>query len=109
MMSYQPGDVVLIAFPYTGGAQTRMRPALVILDTGDADVLVARITTQLHQTPHDVTIADWRGAGLLAPSVVRLHKLAALEKALIRRRLGTLPPAERQLVAVLLRQTYGSW
>ncbi len=108
MTTYQPGDVVLIAFPYTGGAQTRTRPALVILDTGDADVLVARITTQLHQTPHDVMITDWRGAGLLAPSVLRLHKLATLDKALIRHRLGTLPPAERQSVAGLLRQTYGA-
>src|SRR5262245_59503330 len=109
MMSYQPGDIVLIAFPYTGGAQSRTRPALVILDTGDADVLVARITTQLHPTPHDVTIVDWRGAGPLAPSVARLHKLATLEKALIHRRLGTLPQVERQSVAGLLRQIYGAW
>jgi mRNA interferase MazF len=54
MTTYQPGDVVLVAFPHTGKTRTKNRPALVILDTGDADVVVARVTTQLHQTPHDV-------------------------------------------------------
>src|SRR4051812_19067327 len=70
MMTYPPGDIVLVAFPYSSGAQSRTRPALIILDAGDPDVLVARITTQLYQTPHDVTVADWRRAGSLSPSVV---------------------------------------
>lgn len=45
MTNYQPGDLVLIAFPYAGGMQSKQRPGLVILDTGDADVVVARVTT----------------------------------------------------------------
>lgn len=109
MMSYPRGDIVLVAFPYSSGVQSRTRPALIILDTGDPDVLVARITTQLYQTPHDVTIADWRGAGLLARSVVRLHKLATLEKALLQRRLGALQPADHHAVAAVLQRTLGSW
>ena len=40
--SYQPGEVVLVAFPFTGGPHVKRRPALVILDSGDADVVVAR-------------------------------------------------------------------
>jgi mRNA interferase MazF len=109
MMSYPPGDVVLVAFPFTGGTQSRTRPALVVLDSGDADVLVARITTQLQQTPYDGVLSDWQGAGLLAPSVVRLHKLATLEKALIQRRLDSLQTADRQAVAAVLRQAYAVW
>jgi mRNA interferase MazF len=109
MTSYQPGDLLLIAFPYTGGAQTKDRPALVLLDTGDADLLVARITSQLYQTTHDVLLSDWQGAGLRAPSVVRLHKLATLEKALVRTRLGSLLPQDRQAVALVMRQVYGNW
>lgn len=107
--NYQPGDLVLVTFPYAGGAQTKNRPALVILDVGDADIVVARVTTQSYQTSYDVPITDWQGAGLLAPSVVRLHKLATLEKALIRRRLGKLQQADRQQVSAVMRQTYGAW
>jgi mRNA interferase MazF len=109
MTTYQPGDVVLVAFPHTGKTRTKNRPALVILDTGDADVVVARVTTQLHQTPYDVVITDWQSAGLLAPSIVRLHKLATLEKTIIRKRLGQLQSADRQRVATVIRHIYGTW
>jgi len=109
MTNYQPGDLVLIAFPYAGGARTKNRPALVILDTGDVDIVVARVTTRIYQTSYDVTITDWHGAGLLAPSVVRLHKLATLEKALIRRHLGRLQQADHQKVSTVMRQIYGTW
>ncbi len=40
------GDVVLVDFPQTGQAERRRRPALVILDIGDEDVLLAPITTR---------------------------------------------------------------
>ena len=50
MTVYQAGDVVLVAFPFSSGSSVKARPALVVLDTGDSDVVVARITTQLRQT-----------------------------------------------------------
>jgi len=74
-ISYQPGDLVLVEFPFTGPG-TKLRPALVVLDSGDADVVLARVTTP----PYDIHLTDWRQAGLLAPSFVRLHKLATLSK-----------------------------
>jgi hypothetical protein len=52
-------------------------------------VVVARITTQLHPTPCDVLLTDWQSAGLLAPSMVRLHKLATPEKGFVHRALGS--------------------
>jgi mRNA interferase MazF len=109
MTLYKPGDVVLVRFPFTSGAETKLRPALVILDTGDADLLVARITTQSSLTPFDVAVIEWRGAGLLAPSNARLHKLATLEKADIHRTLGHLQTADRQSVAVVLRRMFDQW
>jgi hypothetical protein len=70
-----------VDFPFTVSGPGKPRPALVILDTGDADVLLARVTTQAHAGPFDVPIRDWQQAGLLAPSTARLHKLATLAKA----------------------------
>jgi mRNA interferase MazF len=107
MTSYRPGDLVLLAFPYVGGTQTKQRPALVILDPGDADVVVARVTTQRYQTAFDVTLADWHGAGLLAPSVVRVHKVATLEKSLVRAQLGRVLAEDRRRIGEVLRRTYG--
>jgi mRNA interferase MazF len=109
MITFQPGELVLVAFPFTGGGQIKDRPALVILDTGDADVVLARVTTMSYSTPYDIAISDWQGAGLLAPSTVRLHKLATLTKTRVHRRMGDLQPGDRQSVSGVIRQTFGSW
>jgi len=71
--------------------------------------VVARVTTQAASAYHDVPITDWQGAGLLAPSSVRLHKLATLEKSLIRRVLGGLQQTDRNQVSAMLKQAYGTW
>jgi mRNA interferase MazF len=109
MMNYQAGDVLLVTFPHTAGGTVARRPALVLLDSGDKDVLLARITSQGYSTPYDVSLADWKGAGLLTPSVVRLHKLATIEKALIQRPLGALQGPDRAVVSAVLNKTLGNW
>lgn len=109
MTNYEPGDIVLIDFPFVGKEQTKRRPALVLLDTGNADLVVARVTSQPRQTAFDVDITDWRGAGLLLPSIVRLHKLATLEKSLIARTLGRLQPGDHQAVASRLGNLFAGW
>jgi mRNA interferase MazF len=108
MTNYQPGDLILIAFPYASGTKSKQRPALVLLDTGNSDVTVARVTTQIYQTSYDVPIAEWQMVGLIAPSVVRLHKLATLEKVLIRKRLGSLQSIDHQQVFAAMNRIYGN-
>jgi mRNA interferase MazF len=56
-----------------------------------------------------VTSHDWQGVGLLAASVVRLHKLATLERTLVARVLGRLSTGDRVLVATAMRRVYGAW
>ena len=109
MINYQPGDLVLIAFPYTTGVKTKIRPAMVVLDAGNADVLVARVTTQSGQDNHDVLLHDWKDAGLLALSTVRLHKLATLEKSLVQRCLGCVQSKDRAAISAVLRRIFGTW
>jgi mRNA interferase MazF len=107
--SYQAGDLVLANLMHTSGQGSQIRPALVLLDTGDADVVVARVTTQLYATPWDVFLADWQQEGLLRPSTARLHKLLTIEKTLVIRRIGLLSPRDRQQVAAVLAQMFGTW
>jgi mRNA interferase MazF len=109
MTNYQAGDLVLVDFPFTTSGPGKPRPALVLLDTGDADVVLARVTTQPRSTPYDVPLSGWQQAGLLAPSVVRLHKLATLAKSRVQRVLGSLEANDRQGVGQVLLQIVGSW
>lgn len=90
MAHFNVGTVVLVKFPFTDTASFKRRPALVLLDNDDHDLLLARITTQQCDSPFDYELKDWMRAALKAPSFVRLHKLATLEKRLIERELGQL-------------------
>ena len=108
-MTYAPGDLLLVDFPLVSGTASILRPALVILDSGDSDVLLARITTQPHQSPFDLAINDWKGAGLRAASFIRLHKLATSEKACVHRQLGKLQANDHQSVGAVLRSAFLNW
>jgi len=60
-------------------------------------------------TSYDVAISDWKYAGLLAPSVARLHKLATVEKRLILRSFGHLETVDHAAVSQVLKQTFSNW
>jgi mRNA interferase MazF len=80
----------------------------VLLDAGDADILAARITSQDVNTEYDVVLAQWKQSGLLIPSVVRLHKMATLQKKLVERRLGILTQEDLLNVQAKLQQIWKS-
>jgi mRNA interferase MazF len=109
MTTYQTGDLLLVDFPMTTSGPAKPRPALVVLDTGDADVMLARVTTQSRNTPFDVPIADWKKSGLLAPSIVRLHKIATVAKTRVQRVLGRLEASDRQQIRAVLQQIAATW
>jgi mRNA interferase MazF len=56
---------------------------MVLNDYGDGDILVCRITSQIYNSNNDVYIEDWKESGLKLPSVVRVHKIATLERDIV--------------------------
>jgi mRNA interferase MazF len=104
MTSYNFGDIVLIGFPHTDLQGISKRPAIVLYDSGDQDVLLARITTQEYTTETDYKILDWQKSGLLAESYIRLGKQATIEKRYIVKQLGTLPVLEINSLKIMLRK-----
>lgn len=106
MISYEFGDILLVAFPQSGTTQTKRRPALVILDVGDADVVLAPITTRERSGRGDYFLRDWSAGGLLRASWVRLAKIASLEKRGVSRRLGHLSDHDKEELVTLWRQLY---
>lgn len=100
---------MFLTFPFTSGSQSKSRPALVILDTGDADVVVAKMTTYTAQGAFDVPLIDWAKAGLNAATTVRLHKVITAEKTLVRRVIGSLEASDRSAVGKSLRAMLANW
>lgn len=94
MRRYHSGEVDLITLQFTAGTGAKRRPALVLLDTGDADIIVVPITSRAGRDSFDIMLTGWKDAGLLLPSVVRVHKPATAEKRLAERTLGRLTPGD---------------
>lgn len=106
MTNYEFGEVVLVAFPHTDLQGISKRPALILHDSGDNDVVVSRITTQEYDTPADYKILDWKYCGLLAESYLRLGKLATIEKRYIAKKLGSLSAPELDNVKSIIRRMF---
>jgi mRNA interferase MazF len=106
MGQYQVGDVVLLAMPAGDSNAARRRPALVLADTGDDQVIVAQITSFPVQGAFDVEVLAWQEAGLLVPSAIRVRVIATLERYLIERRLGGLAPSDLAQVRTALHRLW---
>jgi mRNA interferase MazF len=87
------GEVFICQFPFTSGAVSKVRPALVLFDL-QHDAIICRVTSALRSGPLDVTLKEWQSAGLLKPSVARIDRIITAEKTVFLRRLGSLSPAD---------------
>ncbi len=103
MTTYNLGDIILIGFPHTDLQGVSKRPAIVLYDSGDQDVLAARVTTQEYKSEADYKVRDRRKCGLLADSYIRLGKQATIEKRFIIRKLGTLETNEVDILKSILK------
>lgn len=88
------GDIVLIPFPFSDLTGLKNRPALILLET-ESNVIVAFITSQLKwQDKFDLKLDPSPKNGLKRSSIVKLGKLATLDKELVIGRLGNLTATE---------------
>jgi len=92
--------VIVVEVPFSDLAGAKRRPALVV--SADRfhrtlpDIIVCPISSQrrFHRRPGlgDCPLEGWRRAGLRHPSTVRVSKLPAIDKRIIKRSLGKLLP-----------------
>ena len=74
-MTLRPGEVVLIRIDFHQAPGGKVRPAVVLLDSGDDDFVAAPFTSSHRVSGFDVPILQWREAGLNTASTIRAHKL----------------------------------
>jgi mRNA interferase MazF len=94
------GQVVLFKFPYTDQTEGKLRPALVIRKvTGlHEDWLICMISSQLSQGKEgfDEFLSeedrDFRQSGLKQASVIRIGRLAVVQKAILLGAIGEINP-----------------
>jgi mRNA-degrading endonuclease toxin of MazEF toxin-antitoxin module len=108
---YDFGQVVLAPIQYTDGSTEEIRPAVVVssleYNAARRDVIVAAITTRLHQIAgFGVLINNWQEAGLDYESAVK-PVLATIILSDIRQVLGRLDQQTRRDLRIALAKIFG--
>ena len=103
MTTFKAGDVVSVEFPFSDFQNFKRRPGLVLVG-GEADLLVARITTHPPRDSSDVALNRWSEIGLPRASTVRLAKLITIDHRLVHHKIGGLHSDDGRAVARALRQ-----
>jgi mRNA interferase MazF len=77
MTNYEFGDVVLVPFPFTDQTTNSYQ-------RDRSDLILIAITSQANPATYfgEITIAGWRVAGLLKPSIIK-PVLTTIDKGLI--------------------------
>ena len=80
-MKLQGAEVVLIRMRFHQAQGSKIRPALVLFDSGDEDFVAAPITSQPRTSEFDLVVANWQATGLNVPSMARVHKLTVFAQS----------------------------
>ena len=95
----QPGDVVLVRFPFTDLTTTKLRPAVVLATHGD-DLTIVGIFSRLQQPSQQTWVVlssqdpTFFETGLKTTSVIKAERIAVIEQSVIVRKLGSLSPSQ---------------
>jgi len=107
------GDVVLVAFPFADLTEARLRPALIVGRVAGDDLVLVFVTSRppgaaaASECLLAPTDDEFAPTGLRVASTIRLDRLATLDRALVRRRLGHIGPQTATRVAAALRFVFG--
>ena len=106
MGAFAAGSVVLVRFPFSDLSQTKLRPAVVIADSGRGDWHLCQITSNAYGDPQAVQISDsdFQSGSLRLVSYARPLKLFTAHESLIASRIGLLrDEAFRRIVDVIVQ------
>ena len=92
------GEIILIPFPFTNLTDTKIRPCLVLIEA-EFDVTVSFITTQRGwDDTASQKISPSVENGLKKESLIRLNKMATIDKDLVLGKIGVLNKIELNAV-----------
>ena len=100
------GEIILVEFPFTDQTGKKLRPALVLAEKNN-DVLTAFITTNIKKTDEqDLFLKADDKNKLNRDSILRLFRLATIEKNLVIGTIGYIDDSllnqiDKKLIAIL--------
>ena len=95
MVTPTVGSVVLVPFPFSDLSEAKLRPALVLADSGRDDWILCQITSNPYADPRavELTDADFDTGSLRVTSYARPGKLFTASSSLMVSEAGNLSQA----------------
>ncbi len=112
-MLLRRGDIVLLAFPFTDLSSHKTRPAIVISESNETDVVVAFISSVIPDEKNRFDFVfteshpDFTVTGLKKTSVFKMNKILTIERSKILRRLGNVPQSVQNKLDIKLKIALG--
>ncbi len=109
-----PFDIILVPFPFSDLTAVKKRPCLILCVLRpkglDAHYVVSMMTSSIAGIgfPFDVTLEDWKKAGLPKKTIVRLAKLVTIDAFLVRKQIGRLSANDRCVVQKNFTQMFSA-
>jgi mRNA interferase MazF len=112
MTHFDPGDIVIVPFPFTDFTTLKQRPCVVLssvrFNNSHPDIILAAVTSQVSEGPSEdeyvLAEKEWTVASLPKPSMVKAGKIVTIDQRLVRRTLGQLPAATFRRVRALVHR-----
>ena len=95
MAEHSFGEIITVDFPYSNYRSGKKRPAMILAQDLEGDIIIARITSKLKSLDTDISLRDWKRAGLNVPSYLRLSKVVTIEESDILSHVGSLSEFDR--------------
>ncbi len=114
-ITYRRGQIVVVNVPFSDRTGTKPRPALILSTVAFhsklPDIIVCPISSQprfyRRPGPGDCPIRHWQAIGFRYPSTVRVSKILAVDKAIVKRPFGRLSDQDLTRVEAHVRQALG--
>ena len=99
-------SVYTARFPFLETDKDKIRPVVVVSKPhGQHNIVsVVPMSARANQEDIDIEVQDWQNAGLIKPSVARVHRLTALLQSDLTSQLGTLSAKDQKNLLEALKK-----
>lgn len=100
------GTIILTPFPFTNLSGNKVRPALVLFDHKNGEDCIVTFISSVDKNKsgiYDVKAAPSKMNGLKINSVIKVNKIATLQKKIVLGELGTLESTTMSKVGETLK------
>lgn len=101
MATFVKGDIVVLPFPFSDLSDSKRRPALVLADLQDDDIILCQITSKNTKDSYAIALdnSNLVSGSLSVASNIRPNRLFTADKKIITYTMGRISQAKFKTVA----------